>query len=217
LDHCALIDSSQVARSNVSFENKACWFYYNPRLLIEKFTKRNWWFRGRDPQIYVLDSEICRVMGMFWSTLEGLQPDQPVIIDVNEQRVWGIPFLGPGFINFIRDLLQCFYPTLRHGHFKTFRDNRNNPVYVWGNSLDKSPLLPKLTVSKAVDYRSATIRFLANGAWVHDRDEDVRGCVGSGFLALAMSQHPRLGRGSPLRALDLGVLRMISTVLSTDS
>jgi hypothetical protein len=31
-----------------------------------------------------------------------------------------------------------------------------------------------------------------------------------------MSHHPRLGRGSPLRALDLGVLRMISTLLSTD-
>jgi hypothetical protein len=151
-------------------------------------------------------------MGMFWSNLEGLKPDQPLIIDVYEQKDWNC--LGPGFINFIRDLLQCFYPTLRHRHLKTFRDNRRNPVYVWGNSLDKSPLLPKLTVSKAVDYRSATIRFLANGAWVHDRDEDVRGCVGSGLLALAMSQHPRLGRGSPLRALDIGVLRMISVLLT---
>jgi hypothetical protein len=44
-------------------------------------------------------------MGMFWSFLEGLQPDQPVIIDVKEQAVWGCPFLGPGFINFMRDLL----------------------------------------------------------------------------------------------------------------
>jgi hypothetical protein len=65
----------------------------------------------------------------------------------------------------------------------------------------------------ATDYRSATIRFLANGAWVHDRDKDVRGCVGSGFLALAMSHHPRLGRGSPLRALDTEVLQMISNCL----
>jgi hypothetical protein len=203
----------------VSSTNQAFLFQHNLRLLIEKFTKKKWWFRGRRTGTQVLDSEICRVMGMFWSTLEGLQPDQPVIIDVKEQAVWGCPFLGPGFINFMRDLLQCFYPTLCHRLFRTCSDINGNPVYVWGKSQDKSPLLPKLTVSVATDMLNnpfspfGTIRFLANEAWVHDRDEDVRGCVGSGYLALAMSHHLRLGRDSPLRALDPEILRVISNCL----
>ena len=57
------------------------------------------------------------------------------------------------------------------------------------------------------------ITFLANAAWVENRAMDLRDTVGRGNLAIAMSQHPRLGRESKLRQLIGEILRFIVTLL----
>ena len=55
-----------------------------------------------------------------------------------------------------------------------------------------------------------TISFIGNQIWADDQLGDLCACVGSGNLALAMSQHPQLGRDS-----WLGVQTPLAATLRT--
>ena len=105
--------------------------------------------------------------------------------------------IGQGFHKYMMNLLQCFYPTLRSRHFRCTHDGKWVPNFVYGDSRDKSPYLPRLIATPS----KRSITFLANAAWVENRAMYLRVSVGRGNLAIAMSQHPRLGRESLLRQL----------------
>jgi hypothetical protein len=165
-------------------------------------------------------------MQAFFVTLTGLQADVASEFDLSgyhyqHPRGWYQTrpkiMLGQGFHNFMMDLLQCFYPTLRQCFYPTLRsrhfrytfDAKSVPSFVYGNGRDKSPYLPRLTAYPS----KRSITFRANAAWVEHRARDLRDAVGCGNLAIAMSQHPRLGRASELRKLVGEILRFIVTLI----
>ena len=195
-------------------------FYYTTRLRAEEFLKKNQWLSSRN--IKDSESEHSRFLEALASTIIGLQPSILVEIDVSRQARFGARFVDTGFQNFIRDMLKCFFPTLRHNLFRVyqpieFKHDRftRTFIYLWGNSLDRSPSVPRLTVSLCgVDQQKVSITFIANKAWVDDRQEDIRVLVGNGRTALAMSQHHRLGQDSLLAKLDLEVLLKVVALLS---
>ena len=81
---------------------------------------------------------------------------------------------------------------------------------------DKSPYLPRLTAyptRPSITFSRPSITFRANAAWVEHRAKDLRDAVGRGNVAIAMSQHPRLGRASQLRQLVGEILRFIVTLI----
>ena len=120
--------------------------------------------------------------------------------------------LGRGYHKFVIDLLQCFYPTLRSRHFRYSFDSIfliGTDSFVYGTGRDKSPFLSRLIATPS----KRSITFRANAAWVEHRAMDLRDAVGRGNLAIAMSQHPRLGRESKLRQLVGEILRFIVTLL----
>ena len=157
-------------------------------------------------------------MQAFFVTLTGLRGDVASEIDLSgyhyqHPRGWYQTrpkiMLGQGFHSFMMDLLQCFYPTLRSRHFRCTFDAKSVPSFVYGNGRDKSPYLPRLTAYPS----KRSITFRANAAWVEHRARDLRDAVGCGNLAIAMSQHPRLGRASELRKLVGEILRFIVTLI----
>ena len=157
-------------------------------------------------------------MQAFFVTLTGLQADVASEFDLSgyhyqHPRGWYQTrpkiMLGQGFHSFMMHLLQCFYPTLRSRHFRCTFDAKSVPSFVYGNGRDKSPYLPRLTAYPS----KRSITFRANAAWVEHRARDLRDAVGCGNLAIAMSQHPRLGRASELRKLVGEILRFIVTLI----
>ena len=76
--------------------------------------------------------------------------------------------LGQGYHNFMMDLLQCFYPTLRSRHFRGTFDAYSVPSFVYGTGQDKNPYLPRLIATPS----KRSITFLANAAWVENRAMD---------------------------------------------
>ena len=107
------------------------------------------------------------------------------------------------------DLLQCFYPTLGSHRFLCSFNAVSVQSFVYGAVRDKNPYLPRLIATPS----KGSITFLANAAWVENRAMDLRDSVGRGNLAIAMSQHPRLGRESKIRKLVGEILRFIVTLL----
>lgn len=199
-------------------------FYHTPRLSAEEFLKTNTgWLSSRYSE-ELLESENSGLMEALTCTIVGLRADTRVEIDVTRQAMLGACFLGVGFPNFVRDLLKRFYPPLRHRLFRNvhiresgFGTQRVDKfIFLWGDTRDRSPFVPTLIVTlRFSEYpQQASITFTANEAWVDDRLSDVRACIGSGHIALAMSQHPRLGRDSPLAELDYEVLRKVVAFLS---
>lgn len=199
-------------------------FYHTPRLSAEEFLKTNTgWLSSRYSE-ELLESENSGLMEALTCTIVGLRADTRVEIDVTRQAMLGACFLGVGFPNFVRDLLKRFYPPLRHRLFRNvhiresgFGTQRVDKfIFLWGDTRDRSPSVPTLIVTlRFSEYpQQASITFTANEAWVDDRLSDVRACIGSGHIALAMSQHPRLGRDSPLAELDYEVLRKVVAFLS---
>lgn len=200
-------------------------FYHTPRLSAEEFLKTNTgWLSSRYSEEELLESENSGLMEALTCTIVGLRADTRVEIDVTRQAMLGACFLGVGFPNFVRDLLKRFYPPLRHRLFRNvhiresgFGTQRVDKfIFLWGDTRDRSPFVPTLIVTlRFSEYpQQASITFTANEAWVDDRLSDVRACIGSGHIALAMSQHPRLGRDSPLAELDYEVLRKVVAFLS---
>ena len=80
---------------------------------------------------------------------------------------------------------------------------------MYGTGRDKSQYLPRLIATPS----KRSITFFANAAWVENRATDLRDAVGRGDVAIAMSQHPRLGHESKLRQLVGEILRFIVTLL----
>ena len=199
-------------------------FHHNPRPRVVEFLQKNPWLSSRNTE-----QAIFRFADAFTSTLVGLQAGQKAYIDVTEQAMLGSVFLERGFGNFLRDLLRVIYPTLRHRQFRhsgrlnlfSTRDPENGllpatVMFFWGDSRDPSNAAPKLAVlvrRKQLIPR-VWISFVANRSWVDDRHGDVCSCVGKGNLALAMSQHPRLGQSSQLAMLDKELLRTVVSFLS---
>jgi hypothetical protein len=203
-------------------------FYHTPRQSAEEFLKTTGWLSNRySPEMLKLENS--GLVEALTSTIVGLRAETPVDIDVSRQAMFGFGhlracFLGVGFPNFVQDLLKRFYPPLRHRLFRNvhlsedrFKSQRvNRFIFLWGDTRDRSPSVPRLTVTLRISEspQQASITFIANEAWVDDRLSDVRACIGSGHIALAMSQHPRLGRDSPLAKLDRELLLAVVDFLS---
>ena len=204
---------SQVARKLVASKNPAFLFYHNPNRSIEIFLRRSAWLNEVSTE-----ADRLRLMHSFFVTLSGLQADVASEFDLSgyhyqHPRGWYQTrpkiMLGQGFHSFMMHLLQCFYPTLRSRHFRCTFDAKSVPSFVYGNGRDKSPYLPRLIAHPS----KRSITFRANAAWVEHRARDLRDAVGRGNLAIAMSQHPRLGRESKLRQLVGEILRFIVTLI----
>ena len=80
---------------------------------------------------------------------------------------------------------------------------------MYGTGQDKSLYLPRLIAHPS----RQSITFRANAAWVEHRARDLCDAVGRGNVAIAMSQHSRLGRESKLRQLVGEILRFIVTLI----
>lgn len=208
-------------------------FYHTPRQSAEEFLKTTGWLSNRFSQHLLcqemLELENSGLVEALTSAIVGLRAETPVDVDVSRQAMIGYDhlracFLGVGFSNFVQDLLKRFYPPLSHRLFRKvhlsedyFKSQRvNSFIFLWGDTRDRSPSVPRLTVTLRISEspQEASITFIANEAWVYDRLSDVRACIGSGHIALAMSQHPRLGRDSPLAKLDRELLLAVVAFLS---
>ena len=202
-------------------------FYHTPRQSAEELLKTKGWLISRNwmPYKEILASANPGLIRDLTDAIVGLEANKPVAIDVSLQWSYEALFLGIGFPNFVRDLLKRFYPPLRARHFRTLRDTEDIPgdniervdrfFFIWGDTRYRSPSVPTLTVTLLITTKAkASITFIANQAWVDDRHSDVRACTGSGHLALAMSQHPRLGGDSPLGKLGNDVLHKVVAFLS---
>ena len=214
-------------------------FYPNPRQSAQQFIKTNGslynrWLSSRyvsQTSFYVRkfhsndrESEKSALMEALTSSIVSLRADTSIDIDVS--TMYGACFLGDGFPNFMRDLLKGLFPTLCHRLFRNFRLNETKAFksnlfarfnFVWGETRDPSPSLPRLTVTlrrAEQPLRPASISLIANEAWVEDRLLDIQARAGNGHLALAMSQHRRLGRDSPLAKLDREMLLAVVAFLS---
>lgn len=172
-------------------------------LVAEEFLKTTTWLSSRSTTEPVADADIQELAGLLTSTLIGLKDDTPAEIDVSEHLRRGSAFMvSRGFPTFIRDLLRVLFPTLRHRLFRNYQDADSVTNFVWGDTRDRSTSVPRLTVSRR---HGGLITFKANEAWIEDREKDIRACD-LWIIAIAMSQHPRLGRESLLRSLDLELL-----------
>jgi hypothetical protein len=116
-------------------------------------------------------------MHAFFVTLSGLQADVASEFDFSGyhyQHPRGYYqtrpriMLGQGYHNFMMDLLQCFYPTLRSRHFRCTFDANSVPSFVYGTGRDKSQYRPRLIATPS----KRSITFLANAAWVENRATD---------------------------------------------
>ena len=164
------------------------------------------------------EADRLRLMHSFFVTLSNLRAGVPAEIGLSgyhyqhrrghDQTLPSI-MIGQGFHKFMMNLLQCFYPTLRSRHFRCTHDGKWVPNFVYGDSRDKSPYLPRLIAHPSRE----SITFRANVAWVEHRAKDLHDAVGRGNVAIAMSQHPRLGRESKLRQLVGEILRFIVTLI----
>ena len=116
------------------------------------------------------------------------------------------PFLGDGFLNFIMDLFRCTNPTLRGRLFRRSRVRSSAILhcFIWG---DPRVVIIGLALSPP------TISFMGNQIWADDRLSNLCACVGSGNLALALSQRPRLGRDSRLGRLTKKTLSVVVSFL----
>ena len=171
--------------------------------VAEEFLKTTTWLSSRSTTEPVADADIQELAGLLTSTLIGLKDDTPAEIDVSEHLRRGSAFMvSRGFPTFIRDLLKVLFPTLRHRLFRNYQDADSVTNFVWGDTRDRSTSVPRLTVSRR---HGGLITFKANEAWIEDREKDIRACD-AWIIAIAMCQHPRLGRGSLLRSLDLELL-----------
>ena len=120
------------------------------------------------------------------------------------------PFLGDGFPNFIMDLLRRTCQTLRGRLFRCSRVRSTAILHclTWGDPQDVHG--PSFMVIIGLVLSPPTISFIGNQIWADDQLGDLCACVGSGNLALAMSQHPQLGRDS-----WLGVQTPLAATLRT--
>ena len=200
---------------------RCLFFYYNAYTAIEGF--RNEWIAN------LSCSEQLRLMFAIHETLVSLRADDDSRIDVSafsyssDTRIpFGgnhdqlIIFLWPAFPNFVKHVLQSFYPALRDSRFHCVIDANNVPNYVWGDSRDKSLLVPRLTAMPATLNGGSQryINFRANSAWIASRNADLSaGCVGRGHLMLAMGMHTRLGRDSQLHLIPVEILRVVVNLL----
>ena len=172
-------------------------------LVAEEFLKITTWLSSRSTTEPVADADIQELAGLLTSTLIGLKDDTPAEIDVSEHLRRGSAFMvSRGFPTFIRDLLRVLFPTLRHRLFRNYQDADSVTNFVWGDTRDRSTSVPRLTVSRR---HGGLITFKANEAWIEDREKDIRACD-AWIIAIAMGQHPRLGRESLLVLLDTELL-----------
>jgi hypothetical protein len=168
-------------------------------LVAKEFLKTTTWLSSRSTPEPVTDADIQKLAVLLTSTLIGLKNDTPAAITLRKHFRRGSTFIvSTGFPTFIRELLKVLFPTLRHRLFRNYQDAYNVTNFVWGDTRDRSIFLPRLTVSRSND---ALITFKANEAWIEDREKDIRACD-EWIIAIAMSQHPRLGRNSWLFRLD---------------
>ena len=175
-------------------------------LVAEEFLKTTTWLSSRSTKEPVADADIQELAGLLTSTLIGLKDDTPAEIDVSEHLRRGSAFMVsrgfPRIPTFIRDLLRVLFPTLRHRLFRNYQDADSVTNFVWGDTRDRSTSVPRLTVSRRY---GGLITFKANEAWIDDREKDIRNCD-AWIIAIAMGQHPRLGRESLLIFLDKELL-----------
>ncbi len=210
---------SQASRELFANKEPGFFFYYNPRWFIERFLRTAWLNEiPAEPARWTLLDEI-------FVKLSGLRAGVTQVIKVCGYNYRGHPlgpyyredrdcpsiFVGPGFHNFVMALLRCFYPALRSRHLRCIFDGNSAPNFVYGNSRDKSPLLPRLI---ATNHSKTHITFLANGPWIRDRQEDLFVSWGRGNLAIAMFMHARLGRESPMNILSEEILLKIVKLLA---
>jgi hypothetical protein len=210
---------SQASRELFANKEPGFFFYYNPRWFIERFLRTAWLNEiPAEPARWTLLDEI-------FVKLSGLRAGVTQVIKVSGYNYRGHPlgpyyredrdcpsiFAGPGFHNFVMALLRCFYPALRSRHLRCIFDGNSAPNFVYGNSRDKSPLLPRLI---ATNHSKTHITFLANGPWIRDRQEDLLVSSGRGNLAIAMCMHARLGCESPMKILSEEILHKIVKLLA---
>jgi|688.fasta_scaffold313210_2 hypothetical protein len=215
---------SQAARELVANTEPGFFFGHNPRWFIERFLRTTWLNEiPAEPARWTLMDEI-------FVKLSGLRPGVKQDIKVCGYNYSGLScftqnpyyredqdcpsiFAGPGFHNFVKDLLRCFYPALRkcQGRLRCIFDGDSAPNFIYGHGRDKSPLLPRLI---ATNHSKTHITFLANGPWIRDRQEDLLVSSGRGNLAIAMCMHARLGRESPMHILSDEILHKIVKLLA---
>jgi hypothetical protein len=163
----------------------------------------------KDP---VPESDISRLADVFTSTIIGLKVDTPAVMDVSEYLRRSSRFVvSSGFTNFTKDLLRCIFPTLHHHLFRKYQKYFDETIFLSGDSRDRSPFVLRLTVYRRYsDYiTQASMTFVANETCINDRQDDVRACDESRILAIAMSQHSRLGSNSSLAKLDRELIIII--------
>ena len=182
---------------------------HNTGKSIERFIKTTTWFAKAQADRNYFDH--YKFVVSFSSALVGMQADVAATVDVS--AVWKVAFYrwyilsDRKFPRFVMSLLKCLFPTLRSPLLRSTIDGFGNTNFVWGDTRDKSPALPRLTATLSTEKRAIT--FLANAAWVDSRDMDVRGSIGGGTLAIIMSLHPRLGRTSWLGKIEPGCVQSI--------
>ena len=146
--------------------------YHTPRLSADEFLTTHGWLSGRYmdflrhllmESMKDLESEKSRQVEALTSTIVSLRADTQMDIDVS--MMFGACFLGVGFPNFVRDLLKRFYPTLRHRLFRYVQiggEFSNQLAFIWGDTLDRSPYAPRLTITLKRKGEKATISLLAS-------------------------------------------------------
>ena len=143
-------------------------------LVAKEFLKTTTWLSSRATKEPVADEDIQELADLLTSTLIGLKNETPAAITLRKHFRRGSTFIvSTGFPTFIRELLKVLFPTLRHRLFRNYQDAYNVTNFVWGDTR----------------------------AWIEDREKDIRACD-EWIIAIAMSQHPRLGRNSWLFRLD---------------
>ena len=221
----------QVLRKRTS-NDPAFMFYHNPRRGIEELLRTTSWLKPIETVTSSNGEEFPfgKVADIFAAAIVGMNgTSKNTAVHHSEQRwFWSnhvkipflelrasphSPFLGDGFPNFIMDLLRRTYPTLRGRLFRRSRVRSTALLhcFTWGDPRDVHG--PSFVVIIGLVLSPPTISFMGNQIWADDRLGDLCACVGSGNLALAMSQHPRLGRDSWLRRLTNETLRVVVSFL----
>jgi hypothetical protein len=222
----------QVLRKKAS-NDPAFMFYHNPRSGIEEFLRTTSWLKPIQKSSDGEEFPFGNVADIFASAILGMtdsrndcreyHPDNlpdpefwcnHVKIPFLELRAsLQSPFLGDGFPNFIMALLRRAYPTLRGRLFRysLVRSGASLHCFTWGEPRDVRG--PSFVVILGLFLSPPSISFMGNPGWAADRLGDLCACVGNGNLALAMSQHPRLGRDSWLGKLTKETLRGVVSFL----